>query len=83
MPKDEKNKFSVEFWESPLNYKGYKKVKNYLVLYGIKQFDLVELKLIKNDLYLCYADNCYLLENTSEFKNLIPINNQQLINQLR
>ena len=81
--KDEKNKLSVEFWESPLNYKGYKKNKNYLVLYGIKQFDLVDLKYIKNDLYLCYSDNYYLLENSSDFKNLIPINNQQLINQLK
>lgn len=83
MPKDDKNKFAVEFWESPLNYKGYKKNKNFLVLYGIKQFDLLTLKLIKNDLYLCYSNSYYLLENTSEFKNLIPINNQQIINQLK
>jgi len=81
--KEEKNKLNVEFWESPLNYKGYKKNKNYIVLYGIKQFDLVDLKYIRNDLYLCYSDNYYLLENSSDFKNLIPINNQQLINQLK
>ncbi len=83
LPKDSKNKFSVEFWESPLNYKGYKKNKNFLVLYGIKQYDQLELKMIKNDLYLCYTNSYYLLENTSEFKNLIPISNQQLINQLK
>ena len=81
--KDDKNKFSVEFWESPLNYKGYKKSKNFLVLYGIKQVDLLVLKMIKNDLYLCYSNNYYFLENTSEFKKLIPISNQQLINQLK
>jgi len=81
--KEEKNKYTVEFWESPLNYKGYKKTKNVVVLFGIKQLDEVELKLINNDLFLCLYDNFYALENTSEFKNLIPLNNQHIINQLK
>ncbi len=81
--KEEKNKFTVEFWESPLNYKGYKKAKNSVVLFGIKQMDEVELKLINNDLYLCLPEMYYALENTSDFKSLIPLNNQQIINQLK
>jgi len=82
-PKDDKNKFTVEFWESPLNYKGYRKNKNQLVLYGIKQADLVTLKLLNNDLYLCFSDNYYALENTTDFRNLVPLANQQIINQLK
>lgn len=82
-PKDDKRKFVVEFWESPLNYKGYKKNKNQLVLYGIKQADMVELKMLNNDLYLCFSDNYYALENSNDFKNLVPVASQQIINQLK
>ncbi len=82
-PSDDKKKFVVEFWESPLNYKGYKKNKNLLVLYGIKQADMVQLKLLNNDLYLCFSDNYYALENSNDFRNLVPVASQQIINQLK
>jgi len=82
-PKVEKNIYNVEFWESPLNYRGYKKNKNHLVLYGIKNVNDAQLKIISTDLYLITASNYYLIENTTEFKNLIPVSNQNIINQLK
>jgi hypothetical protein len=50
----------VEFWKSPLNYRGYKFGRNKFVVYGILDFE--NIKLIKK------GDDIYLKQNTSFFK---------------
>ncbi len=74
--------YYVEFWESPLNYRGYKKSKDKLVLYGIKQYDFASLKVLNNDLYLKYLDVYYRIDETIQFRNLVPLNNDNLIKKL-
>jgi len=77
-----KNLLQVEFWKSPINYKGYKTGKNKLVLFGIDQYDIVSFKILNNTLYMKYISDFYEIDKTTEFKSIIPINNPQLLSQL-
>lgn len=77
-----KNMLSVEFWKSPVNYKGYKTGKNKLVLFGIDQFNMISFKMLNKTLYIKYMSDYYQVDKTSEFKSLVSVNNQNILNQL-
>jgi hypothetical protein len=77
-----KNILLVEFWKSPINYKGYKTGKNKLVIFGIDQYDIISFKVLNNILYMKYMSDFYEINKTVVFKSLIPISNPQLLSQL-
>ena len=77
-----KNLLRVEFWKSPINYKGYKTGVNKVVLFGVDQYDMVSFKWVNKNLYMKYITDYYQIDKTVEFKSLAPINNAQLISQL-
>jgi len=58
---------NVEFWVSPINYKGYKFFRNKIILFGIDEPDAVILFRRKDNIYMRHLDNYYLLEPTEEF----------------
>lgn len=74
--KKEKLKFlTIEYWESPLNFEGYKLSKGKLVLYGISdQFDF---ELIKNGnfYFLSSDDIAYQFKETDKFEALKIVSN--------
>jgi hypothetical protein len=72
----------VEFWESPLNSKGYKMSKNKIMFYGIKLFDFTSISLRGNIIYLKYLNDLFPLEITNTFKPLIPIKDNYIIDSI-
>lgn len=72
----------VEFWQSPLNYKGYKANRNKIVLFGIDADEQVSIVRMKNALYLIHAGSCFLLDETEEFRTYIRVTDPLLIKQL-
>jgi hypothetical protein len=76
------NSLSVEFWKSPINYKGYKTGKNKLVIFGLDQFSMISFRMLNNTLYMKYLSDYYQIERSEDFKSLIPINNPQVLSQL-
>lgn len=66
------NQIRVEFWKSPINYKGYKLSKEKLVLFGIFDFADVMLEIHQQNLYLKDKNIYYLLKSSDDFKSLIP-----------
>jgi hypothetical protein len=64
----------IEFWESPLNSVGYKMGKNKIMIYGIRQWELVSLASYEGRMYIRYLDEYFPLEITTTFKPLIPVN---------
>ena len=76
------NKLLVEFWKSPINYKGYKTNKNKLVLFGIDQLNMISFKMQNKILYMKYTSDYYQIDRSVEFKSLIPLNNPNIISQL-
>jgi hypothetical protein len=77
-----KNTLRVEFWKSPINYKGYKTGVNKLVLFGIDQFDMISFKWMNSTLFMKYMSDYYQIDKTTDFKSLVPISNPQLLSQL-
>lgn len=62
--------YRVEFWASPINYRGYKLQKDKLILFGIEHFEDVSLWRINQKLYLRYHDKYYLLQESIDFRQL-------------
>jgi len=75
--------FDVEFWKSPINYKGYKRTKNHVVIFGVYQTEITSLKYLNKNLFLVYDNKYYQIDNSTEFKPLIPVNNPQTLSQLK
>lgn len=82
LPNKTKNSLRVEFWKSPINYKGYKTGVNKVVIFGIDQYDMVTFKWMNKTLYMKYIADYYQIDKTIEFKSLMPISNPQLLSQL-
>ncbi|MBN8703990.1 MAG: hypothetical protein J0M08_13060 [Bacteroidetes bacterium] len=59
----------VEFWQSPLNYKGYKMSKNKLVLYGVSSTELYKIYKYENTVFLKTSFAAYKLDVTNDFKS--------------
>jgi hypothetical protein len=67
------NTLKVEFWRSPINYKGYKYLNNKLILFGIYDFENFQIEYFNNKLYIFSQKNYYLIEKNNDFKALIPL----------
>ncbi len=78
-----KNKMKVEFWRSPINYRGYKFDDTKLVLFGLLEFEDIMLLGEDNQLFVKYSNDFYRIENTDDFKSLIPIKDASLLKALR
>ena len=80
--KKNKNILHVDFWNSPINYKGYKTGKNKIVIFGVDQYDMISFKILNNMLYMRYISDFYQIERSGDYKSLTPVNNPQLLSQL-
>jgi hypothetical protein len=78
----EKKFYSVEFWKSPINYRGYKMIRNKIVLFGIQPSDPIELKKLENKIYLKHNQFYYPLKQTDEFDAYKAIEDELKIKQL-
>lgn len=72
----------VEFWQSPINYKGYKFAGNKLTLFGIEDPTQTALIFLNNLLYLKNHTDYYPIEQTNNFLPLRKLNNASIIKQL-
>jgi hypothetical protein len=63
--------FYVEFWISPVNYKGYKLINNKLILFGIEEPDAVRLFSDESKLWMKYGKDYYSLMPTENFEALV------------
>ena len=63
--------YMVEFWVSPVNYKGYKLIDNRLILFGIEEPDAVRLFLINKKLWMKYGQDYFSIIPTDKFESLI------------
>lgn len=70
----------VEFWESPLNFEGYKLSKKKLIVYGLSpQF---EYKLYRDDsnYFLSYQNVYYKLKETQDFLPFSEVSRNEVFN---
>jgi hypothetical protein len=74
---------TVEFWQSPLNYRGYKLTRNRLVLFGFASEDPVSLFRLENNTYLTSNNGVFRLETTSDFRQLERVTDETVLNRLQ
>ena len=83
---DSKNQltaYQVEFWQSPINYKGYKMLKNKIVLFGITQADNLKLYRIEDALYMKQQQNVYRLAFTGDFRQFENVKDQSVLAKIK
>lgn len=73
----------VEFWQSPINYKGYKMTKNKVVLFGIYPNENIKLFYLDDAVFLKNNQNCYRLYFTDDFKQFEKITDQSIISKTK
>lgn len=83
-------KILVQFWKSPINYKGYRFDGRKLVLFGLDSFSQVELKyrivdptLEVYDIYLVYGKLTVKLIDDNRYNAYIRETNPAILNELK
>lgn len=66
-------KYRVEFWKSPINYRGYRLQRDRLVIFGIEEYDEASLRRVDSRLYLIVGNKAYLLEENADYQALNPV----------
>jgi len=73
----------IEFWQSPINYKGYKMTKNKIVLFGINPDENIKLFHLDDDTFIKHNQNYYRLYFTDDFKQFEKITDTSIIAKLK
>ncbi|HXC05569.1 MAG TPA: hypothetical protein VNZ86_12495 [Bacteroidia bacterium] len=73
----------LEFWTSPLNYRGYKMNHNKLVLYGLPDSDGLKLYQLDDEIYLQNGVQTYHLEYGNDFRPYEKVNSEVLLSKLK
>lgn len=73
-------KILVEFWQSPLNFSGYKLSKSKLLVYGMPSQLTYKLYRKKGDYYLSTENVFYGLKETDEFLSYIEVSKEIIFN---
>lgn len=73
---------TVEFWQSPLNYKGYTLSRSRLVLFGFNTEESVSLYRLDQTMFMKIAGGVFRLENTADFRQLERVTDEALLARL-
>ena len=79
----QKNVVHVEFWRSPINYRGYKFDGSRLILFGIYEYDDFRLLTYDHRLYMKYTSDYYPLRPVADFAALTPVREAALLKELK
>lgn len=71
--------FFIEFWKTPLNSKGYRFLKNKIMLYGFQDYDNVLLYILDESYYIKCADQVYKIFSDADFKPVERVVDSELL----
>lgn len=74
--------FTIEFWQSPLNSKGYTMSRSRLILFGFAADEQVSLYKLDNSMFMKIAGGVFRLENTADFSQLERVTDEVLLAKL-
>lgn len=81
-PKKDQNVIRVEFWRSPINYKGYKFDDVKLVVFGLLEFNNLSIYRYRDDLFISYNKDFYFLDKNDDFKPFMTVKDHKLLKEL-
>lgn len=73
---------TVEFWQSPLNSKGYTMSRSRLVLFGYSAEEQVSLYRLDNSMFMKIAGGVFRIENTADFRQMERVTDEALLAKL-
>jgi hypothetical protein len=74
---------TIEFWQSPLNYKGYTLSRSRLVLFGFGTEENIALYRLEQSMFMKTAGGVFRLENTADFRQLERVTDEALLAKLQ
>jgi len=74
--------YRIEFWKSPLNYKGYKMSIGKIVLYGINPDIPVNLTLDEGSYYLLVNHGIYHVDFTDDYRPFEKVTDKNVLKKL-
>jgi hypothetical protein len=77
------NSMQIEFWRSPLNYKGYKLSKYNVILYGLTDTENLKIYTLNGILYMKNASTVYKLDYNSDFKPFERVTDEMITSSLK
>jgi len=72
----------VEFWRSPIHYKGYKYFRNNLQLYGVHKSDNIKFYSLDGDLYMLKGGNYYKFTEEDAFNAFRIVTDKEILKLL-
>lgn len=66
----------VEFWESPVNYKGYRLEGNKLIMYGVSPSDSLRFQKHSDGVLMYHKKNIFLLKPCQELNRFNEVNDE-------
>lgn len=78
-----KTAITVEYWQSPLNSKGYKMANNKLLLFGVDVDEAHKIYELQDSLYFKHFNNFYSVEPSFELMKLKPVTSKSILLQLQ
>lgn len=82
-PAPQQELFRVELWKSPINFRGYRLVKNRLTLFGVEQNVILRLYKIDEDLFLEYGPGQFSkLYPGDQFNAFVRVRDPEILSQL-
>jgi len=78
----EPSQYRIEFWKSPLNYKGYKMSRGKIILYGITPVTSVNLTMENGAYYLLVNQTAYGVDYTDDYKPFDKITDKITLKKL-
>jgi hypothetical protein len=74
--------YAIEYWQSPLNYRGYKTQKNKIILYGLNKDESLKLLRVKDRLYLKFQNQYSAIDNYTDYHSFEKVFDQQTLSLL-
>ena len=75
--------YRIEFWRSPINYRGFKFIRNAIVTFGLDPNELCRLFQVEDKFYLKHGISVYRLFTTEKFEPFSKVIDENIIKQLR
>ncbi len=82
-PRKAGTQYQIEFWESPINLKGYKMTAGKLILFGINSIAPVKLIKWKGTIYIVTGQDVFRTEFTDDFRPYEKMTDKNLIKKLK
>jgi hypothetical protein len=82
---ESKYNYHIEYWQSPVNYKGYKLGKSKLILFGLEPGTATKMYYLNDNVYLYFKQQeaFYKLDYSNDFKAFEKVTNNGTIAQLQ